>query len=258
MPAEIFVLKKYLLIFLPLIIGVSNAYAEISIQNDQHYVGDDGTFHIVGEIRNDFDAPLNQISVYASLFSNGEVIGEISSNSLVNTIMPGMIGPFDIMVVGEKSKKIDDYALDINYKITEPKKQVIEITSSKFNRDDFDNLIITGTVANQGDITANTISIVATLYDRDGNVAGVSKTLTEPDYLRAEDETFFLVTVPDKEQTANVVDYTLVAESEEYAAVPEFPLGSLLLLAASVSSYVVLTRYSSRFITNLVSASNLK
>ena len=81
---------------------------------------------------------------------------------------------------------------------------------------------------------------------------------TEPDYLRASDETFFLVSLPDKFQANDVVDYTLVAESEEYAPVPEFPLGTLLLLASSVSVYILFTRYSSRVITNLVSASNPK
>jgi hypothetical protein len=49
-----------------------------------------------------------------------------------------------------------------------------------------------------------------------------------------------------------VVDYSLVAESEEYAAVPEFPLGSVLLLAGSVSSYLLMIRYTSRSIGNLI------
>ena len=39
-----------------------------------------------------------------------------------------------------------------------------------------------------------------------------------------------------------VVDYTVVAESDEYAAVPEFPLGTGLLLIVSVSSYVIFSR----------------
>jgi hypothetical protein len=172
--------------------------------------------------------------------------------------MPGMKGPFDIIILGEKTKLIDNYSLELDYKITDPKNQVIEITTSKINRDNLDNLFITGTVANQGEITANTVTVVATLYDRDGKVVAVSKTHTEPDYLRASDETFFLVSLPDKFQANEVVDYTLVAESEEYAPVPEFPLGTLLLLASSVSVYILFTRYSSRVITNLVSASNPK
>jgi hypothetical protein len=202
--------------------------------------------------------PLNQIYIHATLYSNGQIIHETSGSSLVNTIMPGMKGPFDIIILGEKTKLVDNYSLELDYKITDPKNQVIEITTSKINRDNLDNLFITGIVANQGEITANTVTVVATLYDRDGKVVAVSKTHTEPDYLRASDETFFLVSIPDKFQANNVVDYTLVAESEEYAPVPEFPLGTLLLLASSVSVYILFTRYSSRVITNLVSASNSK
>ena len=55
---------------------------------------------------------------------------------------------------------------------------------------------------------------------------------------------------------ARAVDYILVAESEEYAAAPEFPLGTLLLLGGSVSAYVILTRYSARTVPNLISATN--
>lgn len=251
-------MKKYLIVLLPLIFGISNAWAELSIENDQQYLVDDGSLHIVGEIRNDLNVPLNQIYIHATLYSNGQIIHETSGSSLVNTIMPGMKGPFDIIILGEKTKLVDNYSLELDYKITVPKNQVIEITTSKINRDNLDNLFITGTVANQGEITANTVTVVATLYDRDGKVVAVSKTHTEPDYLRASDETFFLVSLPDKFQANDVVDYTLVAESEEYAPVPEFPLGTLLLLASSVSVYILFTRYSSRVITNLVSASNPK
>ena len=86
------------------------------------------------------------------------------------------------------------------------------------------------------------INVVATLYDRNGNVVTVSKTQTQPDFLKPGDKNFFLVPVFDKKQAANVVDYTISAESDEYTVVPEFPLGSSILLAASVSSYIILTR----------------
>jgi len=49
-------LKKFLLLILPLI-GFSSAWGEISIQNDQQFFGDDGSLHIVGEIKNNFNAP---------------------------------------------------------------------------------------------------------------------------------------------------------------------------------------------------------
>jgi len=250
-------MKKFLLLIFPLI-GFSSAWGEISIQNDQQFFSDDGSLHIVGEIKNNLNVPINQIKIDATLYSNGILIDTIQISPMLNTVMPEMKNPFDIIITGYVAREIDEYSLSVSYKITEPKSQVIDITKSNFSRDNFDNLLITGTVANRGEITANTVVVVATLYDKNGNVAAVSKTHVEPDYLRANDESFFFVPVPDKMQSSYIVDYSLAAESEEYTAVPEFPFGSMLLLTTSVSAYVVLTRYSSKFIGNLVSAVNPK
>ena len=250
-------MKEFLLFVLPLI-GLPCAWADISIQNDQQYLGDDGSLHIVGEIQNNFNVPLNQIEVQAKLFSNGIMIDTVKTSSMLNTIMPQMKGPFDIVILGNDAKGVDKYSLGISYKLTEPKNQVIDITKSDLSIDNSNNFVITGTVVNRGDITANSVVVIATLYDRNGNVAAVSKTRVEPDYLRADDEAFFFVSVPDKTQLNSVVDYSLVAESDEYTAVPEFPIGSIILLVSSVSVYIVLTRYSSRVIVNLVSAASPK
>jgi hypothetical protein len=236
------------------IVGFSSAWAEVSIQNDQMYLGDDGSLHIVGEMQNNFNVPINQIELQASLFSNGVLIDSINSASLLNTIMPDMKSPFDFIILGDKAKQVDGYSLDLVYQISEPKGQVIDITDANFARDKFNNLVITGTVANRGDITANTIAVIATLYDSEGKVAGVSKAQVEPDYLRAEEMAFFIVRIPDKSQINPIVDYSIIAQSEEYTAVPEFHVGTMILLASSVSVYVILTRYSGKVITNLVSA----
>lgn len=250
------ILKKYLLL-LPLLLVIPEAWAQVSIQNDQKYIGDDAALHIVGEIYNGFTAPLNQIEVKVALYSsNNQKVDEISTTPLLNTIMPGMKAPFDLVITGENAKNVDSYLLDVNYMMSYPKNQVIEITSSEYNHDKFDNAVISGKVANRGDITANTVVVVATLYDLDGNVVAVSKTHAEPDYLRTNDEMFFFVTIPDKAQASKAVDFALAAESEEYSAVPEFPLGSIILLASSVSAYILFTKYSSRFVGNIIAATS--
>jgi hypothetical protein len=138
--------------------------------------------------------------------------------------MPGMKGVFDIMIF-ENIGQTDHYALDLDYKVTQPKSQVIEITSSELTRGPLDNITIRGTVVNNGDATANMVKVTATLYDRHGNVIAVSQDRTEPDYLRASGESFFIVTIQDKLQANKAVDYSVVAESEEYTMVPEFPFG---------------------------------
>lgn len=232
---------KILSVFLILLIfAIPDVWAQVNIENDQYYVGNDDTIHIVGEILNDSDKPLNQVNILVTLYSGDSIIHQTNSETLTNVIMPGMKGVFDIIIT-ENIDGIDKYVLDLDYKITNPKSQVIEITSSELRYAQFDNIVIKGTVANNGDITANMVKVIGTLYDRDGNVVAVSQIIMEPDYIRANDESFFLITVPGGTQM-DIVDYSLIAESEEYTTVPEFPLGSGVLLIVSLSAYIVLTK----------------
>ena len=220
---------------------IPSAFAEVYIDNDRKYLGDDGTMHIVGEIINESNQPINQVNVIAVFYSDGDSIYQTSTENLTNMIMPEMKGVFDLIVT-EDIGHVDYYLLDIDFKVTQPKDQMIEVTSSEFTYGPLDNIFIQGTVTNNGDITANMVRVVATLYDRDGNVVVVSETRIEPDYLRANGESFFVIPILDKTQTDKIVDYSLVAESEEYTAVPEFPLGSGMLLVASLSAYIALTK----------------
>jgi len=240
------------LLILPLVFGFSNAWAEISVDNHQQFFTNDGALHIVGEIQNQFDVPLNQVDINVIMYSGNEVVDTSSTSLLVNTIMPGMKAPFELVILGQNAKMVDNYSFETEYKVGQPKSQVIDVTESEISWDDFGNLVITGTVVNRGEFTANAISVVATLYDENGDVAAVVTSQPSPDYIRSNDQAFFLVSVTDKSQANMVADYSLVAESEEYAAVPEFPLGSILLLTGSVSAYVLLTRYMSRSVGNLV------
>ena len=252
-------MNKIVFFLIPIIFLFQTAYADVVIENDQKYIDDDNLLHIVGEIVNYTDKPISQIEISATIFSStNSKITTINSNTPSHTIMPGMKAGFDILFSEKDPSLVSYYELNFNYKIASAKNQVIEITSSEISRDSLDNLAIVGTVTNQGEITANMINVVATLYDRDGNVVTVSKTQTQPDFLKPGDENFFLVPVFDKKQASNVVDYTITAESDEYTVVPEFPLGSGILLAVSVSSYIFLTRNPKLILNGIEKIENTK
>ena len=250
-------MKKLILFLILLVFAIPNALADVYIDNDHRYLGDDGITHVVGEIINETDKPINQVEVNAVFYSNNNSVYQASTENLTSIIMPGMNGVFDLMITADISNT-DHYTLDVDFKITQPKDQVIEITSSEFTYGPVNNLVIQGTVANNGEITANMVKVVATLYDRNGDVVAVSQTNTKPDYLRASDESFFLIPIMDKTRTNEIVDYSLIAESEEYTAVPEFPLGSGLLLVSSLSAYIALTKNPSVITRGLGHLSNTK
>ena len=247
---------KKLIFLIPLLLLIQPAFGEIIVENDQTYIGSDGMMHIVGEIKNDSKSPVNKIKITATLTDeNGIVIDEINGKIMSNILMPGMKGSFDIITNERNIRESFDYDLGFEYKLAAPKNQVIEVVSSEMKRDQLNNLIISGTIENNGEITANMINIVATLYDRDGKVLTVSKVQTQPDFLRAGEESHFVVPIYEKNQSMDVVDYSIIAESDEYAAVPEFPLGTGALLIVSVSSYVVFSRNPEKITNALDSCS---
>ena len=158
-------MKKLVLFLLITVFTIPSAFAEVYIDNDRKYLGDDGTIHIVGEIINESNQPINQVNVIAIFYSDGDSIYQTSTENLTSMIMPEMKGVFDLMVTDDIGH-IDNYLLDIDFKVTQPKKQMIEIMSSEFTHGPLDNIAIQGTVANNGDITANMVKVIATLYDR--------------------------------------------------------------------------------------------
>ena len=250
-------LKSLSLFLILLVFAIPSAFADIYIDNEREYIGNDGALHIVGEIINESNKPINQVEVNAVFYHDGSTVYQASTENLTSIIMPEMKGAFDLIVI-EDMGDVDHYTLDVSFKIAQPKEQVIEITSSEFTQGPIDNISIQGTVANNGEITANMIKVIATLYDRDGNVVAVSQANTKPDYLRANDESFFVIPIMDKTQADVIVDYSLLAESEEYTAVPEFPLGSGVLLVASLSAYIALTKNPSVITKGLGYLSNPK
>jgi len=237
--------KSYLIsfIFALLLVSVLEVSAQASVLNDQKYIGDDGVFHIVGEIQNDLGVPLNQVVVIATLYSEeNQILGTAKTTSVLETIMPDNRGPFDLLFVNQNAQLIERYTIELEYELTDFKAQVLEVTSLDSRQDALDNFIISGTVTNHGDITSNIVVVIATLYDKEGNVATVGKAYPEPGYLGSGEKTPFVISFADKAQANKAVNYNLSVESEEHTTVPEFPLGSGILLVVSVSAYVLITR----------------
>ena len=250
---------KKLLCLLPLLLISQAAYAEVVIQNDQKYIDNDGLLHIVGEIENNTSAPLNQIKISALLIDgDGNEIKKIVGETVSNVVMPETKGAFDILIKNVRGDSINDYELNLDYTLAAPKNQVIEISSTELTKDIHNNTIITGILENKGELTANMIRVVATLYDRDGNVVTVSETYTKPDFLRAGDNSNFIIPFHEKSQSIHAVEYSITAESDEYVAVPEFPLGTGVLLIISVSSYILFSRNPEKVVNIISNVTNTK
>jgi len=116
-------MKKIFIITIIFVGLMPLAFGEVFIQNDQQYIGDDDALHIVGEIINNLEVPLNQINVHVTLLDeDGHPIVTKETNSLLNIIMPGMKSPFDLVLTDYEVKKTKSYSLELDYKVSPPKK----------------------------------------------------------------------------------------------------------------------------------------
>jgi hypothetical protein len=149
-------------------------YIEIGInKNLNHFIDQSGVFHLVGEISNNSNNPLN-VSLLAAIYdSNGNIIDASTTRLPLNSIYPGKTLPFDFDLWGPLSYKygtIDSaerysvqwdpvwtWASDTNYAtltITEESHQINPT-----------NGIFSGAVANFTEFQVSSATVIVSIYD---------------------------------------------------------------------------------------------
>ena len=82
----------------------------------------------VRQVRELLGVRAQQIKIIAKLLDDdGFQIGQVSGNPINNVIMPGMNGAFDIIITGHDLRSASNYNLEFDYRVAEPKNQVIQI-----------------------------------------------------------------------------------------------------------------------------------
>ena len=89
-------MKRLSLFLILLVFAIPSTFGDVYIDNDHKYIGDDGTLHIVGEIVNETDKPINQVEVNVVFYHDSHTVYQTSTEILTAIIMPEMKGTFDL------------------------------------------------------------------------------------------------------------------------------------------------------------------
>ena len=92
-------LKRLSPFLILLVFTIPGAFADVYIDNEHKYIENDGTLHIVGEIINESNKPINQVEVNAVFYHDGNAVYHTSTENLTSIIMPEMKGAFDLTVI---------------------------------------------------------------------------------------------------------------------------------------------------------------
>jgi hypothetical protein len=204
------------------------AAEQITIVNHQGFLDSTGYYVVFGEVKNNGDTPAKNVYVKIT-FTSSSGPDEDEVETQIHTILPGRRAPF-MGSASEQGSLVTSYKVELMdlTMSTEDLPKTLEIVSAKSEVNIINNLMITGTVKNNGAETATYTRVYATIYDGPsgtGNVVGVTSGTTKPNNVATGDtgtfEIGFLRTT-----SKSYASMVIVAESDQYEATTEYTVAT--------------------------------
>ncbi len=174
--------------------------------------------HIVGVLQNIGNKTINHIIITANILDkNHKSIGNFSKESEVTTLNPKNESPFDILLFDKQIYNlIKMYKLDIKFNLTAFKDEKLHIISDYSNLDSSGFYFINGKLQNTGLSFSNITTVTALTFAKNNKIVGIWKAQTEPYNIPPYSIASFSVPITDKNQSFQIGNYSLFAESDKY------------------------------------------
>ncbi|MGE0242954.1 MAG: FxLYD domain-containing protein [Nitrososphaeraceae archaeon] len=186
---------------------------KISLQKDKF-----GYLHLFGEIRNISEKSLTNITLsFDFLDNNNNTLGSYFRDPEIDTLNPHQFSPFEIIYLDLNSvDNVKNYSYEVEYNISKEKPTLLKIDHVN-NRLDFTGFYyINGKITNLGPKIANNVTVIATVFDHNDNILGITKAISEPFTIGIKENAAFGLAVNDKTISIKIKNYTLQAYSDKY------------------------------------------
>jgi hypothetical protein len=231
-------------------------YQQFAIQKTSSHIDENNIIHIYGLVKNTSDKAFKNVVVKASFYnSSGQMINEFQRSTDLRTINPGETSSFEILYLDTKTvNDVKNYTLSASGEEAQTKARALRIVSNSSKLDTILGIYyIRGRVVNEGSEGTTNSMIIAPLYDKNGDVILVGRAQTEPVNISSHSEAAFDLPVTAAPQTFRVKGYSLLADSDQFVTIPEFPLLAsslfyftpsppVLMLLLMLSAVVAITR----------------
>lgn len=206
--------------FLLIINGAAYSIDNFSVLEKNIVIDQSGFIHLFGQIRNTSNETQGSITAFANFYDkNGQNIGNGSGIASIRSLNIGQVSPFEIIFLDKnQTKHFFNYSLNFASEIGQHKPDSIVITSLKSRPDIFGYYYISGRISNMGNDTATNVLAIASFFDNNGRMIGLSSAITEPSNITSYSTASFTVVMDDKLQSPKIKNYTLTVDSDQYAS----------------------------------------
>ncbi len=151
------------------------APGQLEIVSHKSYIDSLGWYHIVGEVHNNADTPMEYVEVMAKLYDTAnEVIGTKLTFTAPDVIFPGGSAPFDIIALRQSQwENIENYTLQVKGDIAAGLEQQNLVLLNQQSLLENGLMVVSGQVQNVGE-TPRLAKLIVTLYDAEHNVINTS------------------------------------------------------------------------------------
>ncbi len=151
------------------------APGQLEIVSHKSYIDSLGWYHIVGEVQNNADTPMEYVEVMAKLYDTAnEVIGTKLTFTAPDVIFPGGSAPFDIIALRQSQwENIENYTLHVKGDMAAGLEQQNLVLLNQQSLLENGLMVVSGQVQNVGE-SPRLAKLIVTLYDADHNVINTS------------------------------------------------------------------------------------
>jgi len=213
-----------------------NATAQVNILTHSGWIDLVGHYHISGEVENVGDSAASFVKIAATLYDSGDIVVVTSfTYTTLDILLPGRKSPFEALLINTgQAAKVDHYSLAVAFSTTSPIPIGLEIPSSSSYVDVVNYMHVVGEIENIESETATFVQVAATFYNATGNVVATSFAYSDPRDIGVGQKAPFEVLLTYTNRVSLVDSYTLTAESNQYAIVPEFPTWTSIALVFTI------------------------
>lgn len=200
------------LCFILLVAYPTLAKADLEVLSWAWYETDLGYHRAVGELKNKGDMSASFIKCVVTWYSEGEeVVGTAYSYTLLETVRPGEIAPFQVTLMKENiSPAKAKLQFDWNNTNELPARKVEVMSSRGFLDRSIGYFKVIGEVKNKGNSTARYVKIIATFYNKEGKVVNTGFTYASLEKISPGSTSPFTISV--SEMSRSIEKYRLVVE----------------------------------------------
>jgi hypothetical protein len=92
------------------------------------------------------------------------------------------------------------------------------VTELKSRPDIFGYYYVSGRISNIGNDTATNVLAIASFFDNNDKMIGLSSAIAEPSNMTLHSKSSFTIVMDDKLHSSKIRNYSLIADSDQYAS----------------------------------------